>query len=111
MLFSRMVGGLGNQLFQTAALLKYRRHKEKVIISFLGDIHIPKRVNCLSSIFEIPDWLYFDNSRKLNLLSKLFARSSAGLRFGSYLPLFGINDRNFNHNKSCLLYTSDAADE
>ena len=92
-----MVGGLGNQLFQTAALLKYRRKKEKVIISFLGDIHIPKRVNCLSSIFEIPHWLYFDNSRKLNLLVKLFARSSAVLRFGSYLPLFGINDRNFNH--------------
>ena len=103
MLFSRMVGGLGNQLFQTAALLKYRRHREKVIISFLGDIHIPKRENCLSSIFEIPDWLYFDNSRKLNLLTKLFARSSAGLRFGSYLPLFGINDRNFNHNKSYFL--------
>ncbi len=103
MLFSRMVGGLGNQLFQTAALLKYRRNKEKVIISFLGDIHIPKRVNCLSSIFEIPNWLYFDNSRKLNLLTKLFARSSAGLRFGSYLPLFGINDRNFNQNKSYFL--------
>ena len=103
MLFSRMVGGLGNQLFQTAALLKYRRHKEKVIVSFLGDIHIPKRENCLRSIFEIPDWLYFDNSRKLNLLTKLFARSSAGLRFGSYLPLFGINDRNFNHNKSYFL--------
>ena len=103
MLFSRMVGGLGNQLFQTAALLKYRRHKEKVIVSFLGDIHIPKRENCLRSIFEIPDWLYFDNSRKLNLLTKLFARSSAGLRFGSYLPLLGINDRNFNHNKSNFL--------
>jgi len=100
MLFSRMVGGLGNQLFQTAALLKYRRQKEKVIISFLGDIHIPKRVNCLRSIFEIPDWLYFDNSRKLNLLTRLLARSSAGLRFGSYLPLVGINDRNFNHKKS-----------
>ena len=103
MLFSRMVGGLGNQLFQTAALLKYRRHREKVIISFLGDIHIPKRENCLSSIFEIPDWLYFDNSRKLNLLTKLFARSSAGLRFGSYLPLFGINDNNFNYDKSFFL--------
>ena len=102
MLFSRMVGGLGNQLFQTAALLKYRSHKEKVIISFLGDIHIPKRVNCLRSIFEMPDWLYFDNSRKLNLLVKLFARSSAGLRFGSYLPLVGINDRNFNHEKSYM---------
>ncbi len=100
MLFSRMVGGLGNQLFQTAALLKYRYQKEKVIISFLGDIHIPKRVNCLRSIFEIPDWLYFDNSRKLNLLTKLFARSSAGLRFGSYFPLIGINDRNFNQKKS-----------
>ena len=99
MLFSRMVGGLGNQLFQTAALLKYRRQKEKVIISFLGDIHIPKRVNCLRSIFEMPDWLYFDNSRKLNLLTRLLARSSAGLRFGSYLPLVGINDRNFNHKK------------
>ena len=97
MLFSRMVGGLGNQLFQTAALLKYRRHREKVIISFLGDIHIPKRTNCLRYIFEMPDWLYFDNSRKLNLLTKIFARSSAGLRFGSYLPLLGINDRNFNH--------------
>ena len=103
MLFSRMVGGLGNQLFQTAALLKYRRQNEKIIISFLGDIHIPKRVNCLSSIFEIPDWLYFDNSRKLNLFTKLFARSSAGLRFGSFLPLFGINDRNFNHSKSYFL--------
>ena len=99
MLFSRMIGGLGNQLFQIAALLKYRHHKEKVIISFLGDIHLPKRVNCLSSIFEIPDWLYFDNSRKLNILIKLLARSSAGLRFGSYLPLFGINDRNFNHKE------------
>ena len=102
MLFSRMVGGLGNQLFQTAALLKYRRNKEKVIISFLGDIHIPKRVNCLKSIFEIPDWLYFDNSRKLNLFFKLFARSSAGLRFGSYLPLVGINDRNFNNKFSYI---------
>ena len=103
MLFSRMVGGLGNQLFQTAALLKYRRNKEKVIISFLGDIHMPKRVNCLRSIFEIPDWLYFDNSKKINLSTKLFARISAGLRFGSYFPLVGINDRNFNCKESNFL--------
>ena len=100
MLFSRMVGGLGNQLFQTAAILKYRREKEKVIISFLGDIHIPKRVNCLRSIFEIPDWLYFDNSEKLNFLTKSFARVSAGLRFGSFLPKIGINDRKFIYNES-----------
>ena len=98
-----MVGGLGNQLFQTAALLKYRRKKEKVIISFLGEIHIPKRVNCLNYIFEIPNWLYFDNSSKLNLLQKLFARSSAGLRFGSYLPFVGINDQNFNSEVSNFL--------
>ena len=109
MLYSRMVGGLGNQLFQTAAFLKYRSKKEKVIISFLGDIHIPKRVNCLNSIFEIPDWLYFDNSRKLNLLTRLFAKTSAGLRFGSYLPLVGINDRNFyqreyNFSRQRLLF-------
>ena len=103
MLFSRMVGGLGNQLFQTAAFLKYRRHKEKVIISFLGDIHIPKRLNCLNSIYERPNWLYFDNSKKLNLLTKFFARTSAGLRFGSYLPLVGINDRNFYYEKSNFL--------
>tara|TARA_B100000161_G_scaffold263757_1_gene235695 strand:+ start:630 stop:1448 length:819 start_codon:yes stop_codon:yes gene_type:complete len=98
-----MVGGLGNQLFQTAAFLKYRRHKEKVIISFLGDIHIPKRLNCLNSIYERPNWLYFDNSKKLNLLTKFFARTSAGLRFGSYLPLVGINDRNFYYEKSNFL--------
>ena len=103
MLYSRMVGGLGNQLFQTAALLKFRRPKEKVIISFLGEIHVPKRVNCLKTIFEVPDWLYFDNSRKLNLLTKVFARSSAGLRFGSFLPLVGINDGNFNYHKSNFL--------
>lgn len=47
--------------------------------------------------------LYFDNSRKLNLLTKLFTRSSAGLRFGSSLPLFGINDRDFNCQKSTFL--------
>jgi len=103
MLFSRMVGGLGNQLFQTAALLKYKRNNEKVIISFLGDIHVPKRANCLKSIFEIPDWLYFDSSVKLNLLTKFLARTSAGLRFGSFLPLYGINDRNFHFNKSYFL--------
>ena len=103
MLFSRMVGGLGNQLFQTAAFLKYRRNKEKVIISFLGDIHIPKRLNCLNSIFERPNWLYFDNSKKLNLLTKFFSRSSAGLRFGSYLPLVGVNDRNFYNERSNFL--------
>ena len=98
-----MVGGLGNQLFQTAALLKYKSHKEKVIISFLGDIHIPKRELCLRSIFEIPEWLYFDNSKKLSIVIKLFARSSAGLRFGSYLPYFGINDRNFKYKGSHYL--------
>ena len=103
MLFSRMVGGLGNQLFQTAALLKYRRQREKVVISFLGDIHVPKRSNCINSIFEIPDWLYFDNSRKLDLFTKLIARTSAGLRFGSYFPLFGINDRNFYYQDSQFL--------
>ena len=32
-----MVGGLGNQLFQLAACLKYRDKGEKVIISFLGN--------------------------------------------------------------------------
>ena len=63
-----MLGGLGNQIFQTAALIKYRSPKEKVIFSFLGEIHIPKRENCFKSIFEIPDWLYFDNSRKLDFL-------------------------------------------
>jgi hypothetical protein len=98
-----MLGGLGNQLFQTAAILKYRRPKEKVIVSFLGEIHVPKRINCLKTIFELPNWLYFDNSRKLNLFTKLFARSSAGLRFGSYLPLVGINDRNFNCKKYNIL--------
>ena len=100
MLFSRMVGGLGNQLFQTAAFLKYRSEKEKVIISFLGDIHIPKRENCLNYIFEIPDWLYYDNSRKINLLTRFVARSSAGLRFGSYAPYIGVNDRSFYKKNS-----------
>ena len=95
MLFSRMLGGLGNQLFQTAAFLKYRSKKEKVIISFLGDIHIPKRENCLNYIFEKPDWLYYDNSRKLNLFTRFIAKSSSALRFGSYLPYIGVNDRNF----------------
>ena len=95
MLFSRMVGGLGNQLFQAAAFLKYRRHNEKVIISFLGDIHVPKNNYYLDNIFERPNWLFFDNSKNLTKLTRLFAKSSATLRFGSYLPFIGINDRNF----------------
>lgn len=100
MLFSRMVGGLGNQLFQTAAFLKYRRDKEKVIVSFLGDIHIPKRENCLNYIFEIPKWLHLDKSSKLSLPTKTLARISAGLRFGSFFPLISINDRNFYLSKT-----------
>ena len=96
MIFSRIVGGLGNQLFQTAACLKYRNQREKVIISFLGDIHVPKRINCLNYIFERPNWLYYDSSKELNILKKFSARTSAYLRFGSYLPFISINDRNFS---------------
>jgi len=96
MIFSRIVGGLGNQLFQVAACLKYRKTREKVIISFLGDIHVPKRINCLNYIFERPNWLYYDNSANINRAKKLAARTSAYLRFGSYLPFISINDRNFN---------------
>ena len=91
MLFSRMIGGLGNQLFQTAACLKYRKQKEKVIISFLGDIHIPKRINCLDSIFVRPNGLCFDNSKALNLATQFIAKTSASLRFGSYLPLISLS--------------------
>ena len=100
MLFSRMVGGLGNQLFQTAAFLKYRRENEKVIVSFLGDIHIPKRENCLNYIFEMPKWIYFNKSSKLSLFTKLIASISARLRFGSFFPFISINDRNFYLRKS-----------
>ena len=100
MLFSRMVGGLGNQLFQIAACLKYKKLGEKVIISFLGDIHTPKRENCLEYIFEKPRWLYYDDSKNLNLFTRFIARNSAYLRFGSYLPIVSINDRNFNFNDS-----------
>tara|TARA_S200000501_G_scaffold316506_1_gene309430 strand:+ start:1088 stop:1921 length:834 start_codon:yes stop_codon:yes gene_type:complete len=96
MIFTRMVGGLGNQLFQTAACLKYRNKREKVIISFLGDIHVPKRINCLDSIFIRPNWLYFDNSNNLNVATKFIAKTSAYLRFGSYLPYVSINDKNFS---------------
>ena len=104
MLFSRIVGGLGNQLFQTAACLKYRNQREKVIISFLGDIHIPKRMNCLDSIFVRPNWLYFDNSHNLNLTTQIIAKTSASIRLGSYIPFISINDRNFSlrNNRSSI---------
>ena len=95
-----MLGGLGNQLFQIAACLKYKKLGEKVIISFLGDIHIPKRQNCLEDIFEKPQWLYYDDSKNLNSFIRFFARNSAYLRFGSYLPIVSLNDRNFNFNDS-----------
>jgi len=95
-----MVGGLGNQLFQIAACLKYKKLEEKVIISFLGDIHIPKRENCLDYIFEKPEWLYYDDSKNLDQFTKFIAKNSAYLRFGSYLPIVSINDRNFNFNNS-----------
>ena len=104
MLFSRIVGGLGNQLFQTAACLKYRNPREKVIISFLGDIHVPKRINCLDYIFVRPNWLYFDNSHNLNLTTQIIAKTSASIRFGSYIPFISINDRNFSlrNNRSSV---------
>ena len=100
MIFSRIVGGLGNQLFQIAACLKYKKLEEKVIISFLGDIHIPKRENCLDYIFEKPEWLYYDDSKNINQITKFIAKNSAYLRCGSYLPIVSINDRNFYLNNS-----------
>ena len=96
MLFSRIVGGLGNQLFQIAACLKYRNQKEKVIISFLGYIHVPKIMNCLDYIFTRPNWLYFDSSNDLYVTTHLIARTSAYIRLGSYLPFISINDRNLS---------------
>ena len=104
MLFSRIVGGLGNQLFQIAACLKYRNRREKVIISFLGDIHVPKRINCLDYIFVRPNWLCFDNSHNLNLTTQIIAKTSASIRLGSYIPFISINDRNFSlrNNRSTI---------
>ena len=104
MLFSRIVGGLGNQLFQIAACLKYRNRREKVIISFLGDIHVPKRINCLDYIFVRPNWLCFDNSHNLNLTTQIIAKTSASIRLGSYIPFISINDRNFSlrNNRSSI---------
>ena len=57
----------------------------------------------MNSIFEKPDWLYFDNSVNLSILTKLIAKQSSALRFGSYLPLLGINDRNFCSKNSRFL--------
>tara|TARA_A100001015_G_scaffold32334_1_gene35878 strand:+ start:140 stop:523 length:384 start_codon:yes stop_codon:yes gene_type:complete len=104
MIFSRIVGGLGNQLFQIAACLKYRNRREKVIISFLGDIHVPKRINCLDYIFVRPNWLCFDNSHNLNLTTQIIAKTSASIRLGSYIPFISINDRNFSlrNNRSSI---------
>ena len=48
----------------------------------------------------MPKWIYLDGSSKLSLSTKSLARISAGLRFGSFLPLMSINDRNFYLSKA-----------
>ena len=58
------------------------------------------RVVDVNYIFERPNWLYYDNSANINRAKKLAARTSAYLRFGSYLPFISINDRNFNSKVS-----------
>ncbi len=95
MIFTRLAGGLGNQLFQFAAALALRGSQSNAV--YLGaqslNRYKVKRGFDMASLVELPAWCLTDGQRTTH--SALADRLMA-MRIGRLFPYFGVGDRNFS---------------
>lgn len=95
MIFTRLAGGLGNQLFQFAAALALRGNQGDAV--YLGTESLNryrvKRAFDMAGLLALPAWCVTD--KKLQPYTALATRLMA-MRIGRILPYDGISDRNFH---------------
>jgi len=95
MIFTRLAGGLGNQLFQFAATLALRGAQRNAV--YLGTHSLSrytvKRAFDMARLVELPAWCLTDVQRTTDTA---FACRLMALRIGRLLPYAGVSDRNFS---------------
>jgi hypothetical protein len=90
MLYLRLAGGLGNQLFQIAAAINFKKNSQ------FNDIFINiNSIKSYSSVHQllINDLFDFDD---LYVNPSLVGSLSSFLRLGKFVPYYSINDLNFH---------------
>ena len=100
MIYTRLAGGLGNQLFQFAASLALRGESGAEVLLCTDGLrrYNVKRNFDLLRILHLPDGCHTDASEPvLNMLEASLLR----LRIGRLLPKYGVNDRNFKRQLTC----------
>ena len=94
MIFTRLAGGLGNQLFQFAAALALSGTQNNAV--YLGTQSLSrykmKRAFDMARLVELPVWCLTD-AQATNL--SVLADTLMALRIGRLLPNAGVSDRNF----------------
>jgi hypothetical protein len=95
MIYLRLSGGLGNQLYQIAAasLISHSAVKPRGVIPLIDGLTKYKQPRQPDSIkiLEINEWLLQPQSFNKNIWTRL----AIDVRAGRWLPFWGISDRNF----------------
>ncbi len=93
-IYLRLAGGLGNQLFQTAAATLVSSVLKRpiiVITSELSRYQVPREFNLLKVVQIASGFSFVDSSTP-----SIMSIGSSRLRLGRIIPFFSINDRNIN---------------
>jgi hypothetical protein len=94
MIYTRLAGGLGNQIFQLAAAMALRTEGDQRLLFDTGSLaqYAVKRDLELPRFFDIPKWFVTDVDAgwEGRVLS-----GAMRFRIGRFVPKFGVNDGNF----------------
>lgn len=94
MIFTRLAGGLGNQVFQLAAAMALRSENNQRLLFYTQSIaqYQTKRELDLDRLFDLPNW--FDTDVQASWQGRVLSGAML-FRLGRFFPGFGVNDRNF----------------
>lgn len=93
MIYLRLSGGLGNQLYQLAATCLLSVRLKKQVIPHVGGLQkykVSRNPDSLNLLAQ-NQFFHFDDQEQLSI-ARWFSVSA---RAGKLLPLFGVNDKNF----------------
>ena len=94
MIYTRMAGGLGNQLFQLAATLALRGEASEPVLVSTDGLHRYQ----VKRDFDVAHLMRLPTGFHAHVPSGIGGKWQASLmrsRIGRWLPVYGVNDRNF----------------
>jgi hypothetical protein len=93
MIYVRLAGGLGNQLYQISAAAILAQKTKCQVIAFINGLQNYSTIRNpdIQNIIEKNEWLNIENSRLTSIAYIL----SENTRIGRFVPYIGVNDKNY----------------